>query len=99
MASYSPFALRADPTRPVKQEAFRADLNVRLVCPDCQNENVQLVEEFGSGDLVCGECGEYHRQSRDPGEEGRVRVERALMSRVVFARRARAGRQDRRHEE
>lgn len=55
--AYQPFALRADPSRPKQQEAFRADLNVRLLCPDCQNENVQLVEEFGSGDLVCGECG------------------------------------------
>ncbi|KAI5477493.1 transcription initiation factor TFIIB [Pseudohyphozyma bogoriensis] len=52
-----PFALRADPTRPAKEEAFRADLNVRLVCPDCQDDQVQLVEEFGSGDLVCGGCG------------------------------------------
>lgn len=52
-----PFALRVDPTKPPQPEQFRADLNVRLTCPDCQDENVQLVEEFGSGDLVCGGCG------------------------------------------
>lgn len=57
--STTPFALRADPTKPQKEAEFRADLNVRLICPDCQNENVQLVEEFGSGDLVCGECGAF----------------------------------------
>ncbi|KAM0748972.1 transcription initiation factor IIB [Meredithblackwellia eburnea MCA 4105] len=51
------FALRADPSKPAKEEAFREDLNVRLICPDCQNDQVQLVEEFSSGDLVCGECG------------------------------------------
>ncbi|ORY77992.1 transcription initiation factor IIB [Leucosporidium creatinivorum] len=52
-----PFALRADPNAAPRVEQFRADLNVRLTCPDCQDENVQLVEEFGSGDLVCGGCG------------------------------------------
>jgi len=55
--SAQPFALRHDPAREVKEAEFRADLNIRLVCPDCQDETVQLVEEFGSGDLVCGGCG------------------------------------------
>ena len=58
-SSTQPFALRQDPTQAPKPQAFRADLNVRLVCPDCQDENPQLVEEFGSGDLVCGGCGEH----------------------------------------
>ena len=52
------FALRTDPNKAAKEEAFRADLNVRLVCPDCQEENPNLIEEFGSGDLVCGGCGQ-----------------------------------------
>lgn len=51
------FALRVDPNRAAREEEFRADLNVRLVCPDCQEENPNLIEEFGSGDLVCGGCG------------------------------------------
>lgn len=53
------FALRQDPTQAPKPQAFRADLNVRLMCPDCQDENPQLIEEFGSGDLVCGGCGQF----------------------------------------
>ncbi|CAH7666978.1 cyclin-like protein [Phakopsora pachyrhizi] len=38
-----------------KQVVFRQDLNVRLNCPDCKTAS--LVEEFSSGDLVCGSCG------------------------------------------
>jgi transcription initiation factor TFIIB len=33
------------------------DLNVRLVCPDCKIDPPNLVEEFASGDIVCGTCG------------------------------------------
>ncbi|CAG8543149.1 900_t:CDS:2 [Diversispora eburnea] len=36
---------------------FRPDLNIRLICPDCKNPNPKLIEEFASGDMVCGECG------------------------------------------
>ncbi|KWU45029.1 transcription initiation factor IIB [Rhodotorula sp. JG-1b] len=50
------FALKVDPDAPQKEAAFRQDLNVRLVCPDCADDS-QLVEEFSSGDLVCGNCG------------------------------------------
>ncbi|GAA6036540.1 hypothetical protein JCM8097_003557 [Rhodosporidiobolus ruineniae] len=50
------FQLKRDPTAPVEAEAFRQDLNVRLTCPDCGDAG-QLVEEFSSGDLVCGNCG------------------------------------------
>ncbi|GAA6007280.1 hypothetical protein JCM10207_001569 [Rhodosporidiobolus poonsookiae] len=50
------FALKRDPNAPVEPEAFRQDLNVRLACPDC-GDTGQLVEEFSSGDLVCGGCG------------------------------------------
>lgn len=51
------FALRVDPFAPAKEEDFRQDLNVRLTCPDCGPVNPSLIEEFGSGDLVCGNCG------------------------------------------
>lgn len=40
-----------------QKEDFRADLNLRLLCPDCKNDPPNLVEEFASGDLVCGDCG------------------------------------------
>jgi transcription initiation factor TFIIB len=32
-------------------------LAVRLICPDCRDPNPNIVEEFGSGDLVCRGCG------------------------------------------
>ncbi|KAM0786690.1 hypothetical protein ACM66B_002135 [Microbotryomycetes sp. NB124-2] len=51
------FARRVDPLAQKQPDQFRQDLNVRLICPDCQDESVGLVEEFSSGDLVCGGCG------------------------------------------
>ncbi|CAG8579195.1 6128_t:CDS:2, partial [Racocetra fulgida] len=33
------------------------DLNIRLICPDCKNPVPNIIEEFASGDLVCGDCG------------------------------------------
>ncbi|KAG9293342.1 hypothetical protein G9A89_007588 [Geosiphon pyriformis] len=38
-------------------ETFSPDLNVRLICPDCRNPVPNIIEEFASGDLVCGDCG------------------------------------------
>lgn len=35
----------------------QGDLNVKLLCPDCRNPTPNIVEEFASGDLVCGDCG------------------------------------------
>lgn len=53
--SFSPFALK---NAPQQIKTFNQDLNVKLVCPDCQDsENGTLIEEFGSGDLLCGQCG------------------------------------------
>lgn len=34
------------------------NLSVLLTCPDCQDDEVKLIEEFSSGDLVCGGCGQ-----------------------------------------
>jgi len=31
-------------------------LSVSLMCPEC-NDNLNIVEEFSSGDMVCGNCG------------------------------------------
>lgn len=36
---------------------YGPDLAVRLICPECRDPNPHIVEEFGSGDLVCGNCG------------------------------------------
>lgn len=40
-----------------KKEDYRADLAIRLICPDCRNPSPNLVEEYGSGDVLCGDCG------------------------------------------
>ena len=54
---YSP-GLGADQTAPIKaQEQWRENLNLQLVCPDCKEFPPNLVEEFSSGDMVCGSCG------------------------------------------
>lgn len=39
------------------QQHFGPDLAVRLICPECKDPVPNIVEEFGSGDLVCGTCG------------------------------------------
>jgi transcription initiation factor TFIIB len=57
MAYAQPFpsahAANAKPAQP----SFGPDLAVRLICPECRDPNPNIVEEFGSGDLVCGNCG------------------------------------------
>jgi transcription elongation factor Elf1 len=62
--SAQPFALRSDPAsingaqRSNQDDQFRADLSIKLTCPNCNDPTIDLIEEFGSGDLVCGGCGE-----------------------------------------
>lgn len=56
MAYAQPFPLAAPQTK-VVQPSFGPDLAVRLICPECRDPNPNIVEEFGSGDLVCGNCG------------------------------------------
>lgn len=56
MAYSQPFPL-AQPLQKVQQPTFGPDLAVRLICPDCRDPNPNIVEEFSSGDLVCGTCG------------------------------------------
>lgn len=55
MAYSQPFPLAA-PTKP-QQANYAPDLAVRLICPECKDPNPNIIEEFGSGDLVCGGCG------------------------------------------
>lgn len=41
-----------------KAEAeYRENLNNILTCPDCKEFPPNLIEEFSSGDMVCGSCG------------------------------------------
>ena len=56
MAFSQPFPLAAS-TQKVQQPTYGPDLAVRLICPDCRDVNPHIVEEFSSGDLVCGSCG------------------------------------------
>jgi len=43
--------------QPIAQKSYGPDLSIRLICPDCQDPIPNIREEFGSGDLVCGNCG------------------------------------------
>ena len=61
MAYSQPFPLsqgaQSKGQRPPQQPSYGPDLAVRLICPECRDPNPFIVEEFGSGDLVCGTCG------------------------------------------
>jgi transcription initiation factor TFIIB len=39
------------------QEPWRENLNVKLICQECQEDPPNLVEEASAGDVVCGSCG------------------------------------------
>ena len=41
-----------------KEEPFRPNLNVTIICPECKDGS-NIVEEFASGDMVCGNCGKF----------------------------------------
>ncbi|KAH0542692.1 hypothetical protein FGG08_002925 [Glutinoglossum americanum] len=36
---------------------YQANLNLTVTCPDCKEAPPNIVEEFSSGDMVCGSCG------------------------------------------
>jgi len=59
MAYSQPFPLAQSQAKAAQQNqpSFGPDLAVRLICPDCRDPNPNIIEEFGSGDLVCGTCG------------------------------------------
>ena len=38
-------------------EVWRENLNMQVICRDCKEYPPNLVEEFSSGDMVCGSCG------------------------------------------
>lgn len=56
MAYSQPFPL-ANVQEKTQQPTFGPDLAVRLICPHCLDPNPNIIEEFSSGDLVCGTCG------------------------------------------
>lgn len=56
MAYAQPFPL-AQPSQMPAPRVFAPDLAVRLICPDCKDSHPNIVEEYSSGDLVCGSCG------------------------------------------
>jgi len=47
------------PDEPIeqKEEEWRENLNVRLICKDCRMDPPDLREDHQSGDLICNECG------------------------------------------
>jgi transcription initiation factor TFIIB len=40
-----------------KSTEWAENLNIRLMCPECKEFPPNLIEEFASGDTVCGSCG------------------------------------------
>ena len=50
-----PVSMAAPPPEP--QEQWRANLNIHMICKDCKEVPPNLVENFSSGDMVCGSCG------------------------------------------
>lgn len=53
----SPGQIFEAPAAAVEEEEWRQNLNVPLMCPDCQEYPPNVIEEFSSGDSVCGSCG------------------------------------------
>ena len=43
--------------QPKPQDEWKANLNVRMICKDCKEVPPNIVENFSSGDMVCGSCG------------------------------------------
>ena len=50
-------ATMAPPAVVPAKAAWKEDLNLQLICRDCKEVPPNLVEEFASGDTVCGSCG------------------------------------------
>ncbi|KAG2171515.1 hypothetical protein NQZ79_g1647 [Umbelopsis isabellina] len=58
MAAAIPFPLREPQQKDTNgQQHIMPNLNVRVCCPDCKVIPPNIIEEFASGDLVCGDCG------------------------------------------
>jgi len=53
----SPGEVYEEAPAPVVDNEWQDDLNVHIICPDCQESPPNLVEEFSAGDTICGSCG------------------------------------------
>jgi transcription initiation factor TFIIB len=53
----SPGEVYEETAEVVRAAEWTEDLNVIFMCPDCKENPPNLVEEFSSGDTVCGSCG------------------------------------------
>jgi transcription initiation factor TFIIB len=53
----SPGEVYTESAEPARPQEWEEDLNVSLICPDCRENPPHLIEEFSSGDTVCGSCG------------------------------------------
>ena len=53
----SPGALPDPISRPEKEEEWRENLNVRLICKDCREDPPNLLEDHATGDMICDSCG------------------------------------------
>jgi transcription initiation factor TFIIB len=51
----NPYGNDSSSTR--KVDLPKQDLAVRLICPECRDQQPNIEEEFSSGDLVCRGCG------------------------------------------
>ncbi|KAI1776675.1 cyclin-like protein [Hypoxylon cercidicola] len=52
--------IESDPILPdpeKEKKGYQENLNRQLICPDCNEYPPNLIEEFSSGDMVCGSCG------------------------------------------
>lgn len=56
-----------------KDEEWRENLNVRMICKDCREDPPDLYEDHASGDLICANCGLVLQQrSIDQSSEWRT---------------------------
>ncbi|KAK5169713.1 transcription initiation factor IIB [Saxophila tyrrhenica] len=53
----SPGALPEPEPQMKKEEEWRENLNVRMICKDCREDPPNLYEDHASGDLICADCG------------------------------------------
>ena len=55
--SLSPGAIADQAPPAAGPEPWKENLNLQLICRECKEYPPNLVEEFSSGDMVCGSCG------------------------------------------
>ncbi|KAK5132193.1 hypothetical protein LTR08_009316 [Meristemomyces frigidus] len=53
----SPGALPEPARQPEKEQEWRENLNVKMICKDCREDPPNLYEDHQSGDMMCDSCG------------------------------------------